>query len=234
MRDLSFYVIFLGGMVSFLSPCVLSLVPAYIGFLTNDFEVEKNRNRIFVLKRSLWFAAGFSIIFIIMGASIGYVGSFFLRYRLYLMRISGIFIFLFGLKIFGVLDFSMLNRQWQMNYPKVINNGGDALLMGMAFATGWTPCVGPVLASVLLYVGSSTSLSGGIFLLFTYSLGLAIPFLVTALAINQFQKALVKYHKILPLLSKMAGIIMIIMGITIFFNKLIIFNNYFNFFNFKL
>jgi len=125
------------------------------------------------------------------------------------------------------LDFSILNRQWQVKSPKVINNGGDALLMGMAFATGWTPCVGPVLASVLLYVGSSTSLYGGIFLLFTYSMGLAIPFLVTALAINQFQKGFNKYHKTLPLLSKIAGIIMMIMGITIFFNKLIIFNKYF-------
>jgi len=221
-------------MVSFLSPCVLSLVPAYIGFITNDFEVEKNKNRVFVFKRSLWFVSGFALVFILMGASIGYVGSFFIRYRMYLMKLSGIFIFLFGLKVMGILDFSVMNRQWRMKSPKVIKHGGDALLMGMAFATGWTPCVGPVLASVLLYVGTTTTLYGGVFLLFTYSLGLAIPFLITGLAINQFQKVLNRYHKSLPIFTKFGGILMIIMGITIFLNKLVVFNKYFDFFRFKL
>ncbi|WP_026477149.1 cytochrome c biogenesis CcdA family protein [Alkaliphilus transvaalensis] len=234
MVDLSVLLIFLAGMVSFLSPCVLSLVPAYVGFITNNFDEGNDIKGSFVLKRGILFVLGFSFIFVLMGASVGAIGSFFIRYRILLIRVGGLFIIAFGLKMLGLLKLSFLNKELRFKSPKVIKHGGDALLMGMAFATGWTPCVGPVLASVLLYVSTTSSIYLGILLLLVYSIGMAVPFLITALTISGFQRILNRYDRVLPIISKIGGVVMIFVGILIFTNRLSVLNRYFDFYNFKI
>lgn len=216
MEDVSIFIAFFAGVISFISPCVLPLVPAYVGYITGS---TVNKGRWFVLSRSLGFVLGFSIVFIIMGASASYVGQLFAKYRLLFTKISGILIIIFGLHISGLLKINLLYRQFRISEPKKASNWFGSILMGIAFAAGWTPCVGTVLGSILLYAGASQTLSSGIILLIFYSLGLGIPFILTAIFINKFVDFSPKVNKYLPIISKVSGVIMIIFGILLFFNK---------------
>ncbi|SCY69023.1 cytochrome c biogenesis CcdA family protein [Alkaliphilus peptidifermentans] len=219
----------LAGILSFLSPCVLAMMPAYVGFISNDFSSHISVNRKFILKRALLFVGGFFLIFTFMGAAAGFIGSKLFSYRLILMKIGGIFIIIFGLKMIGLLKLNFLNRELRVKAPKKITRGIDSFLMGMAFATGWTPCVGPVLASILLYASTTATLHKGVLLLIMYSIGLALPFLATAMLINSFNSNFHKYSKISPIITKVGGVIMIIFGIIIYFNKMTFLNQYFDF-----
>lgn len=234
MEEISIIFVFLAGVVSFLSPCVLSLVPAYIGFISEDVEPTNRQNRFFILQRALLFITGFSLIFILMGASFGLIGGAFIKYRAILMKISGGFMIIFGLKMLGIIKLIFLNREFRIKSPTVIKGKLDSLLMGMAFATGWTPCVGPVLASVLLFVSSTARLIDGIILLLLYSLGLAVPFVITALTLGSFYSLLDRYGNILPLITKIGGILLLVMGVLVYTNKLFYLYQFFNFFQYKL
>jgi len=234
MGSLSVWFVLFGGFISFLSPCVLSLVPAYIGFISNDLGEAGKRSRWFVMKRTMLFILGFSFVFIVMGASVGAAGNLLVRYRPILMRISGLFIMIFGLRSLGMIEIPFLDRDMRLKAPRVIHHGFDAFLMGIAFAAGWTPCVGNVLASVLLYVSTATNPLGGIFYLVIYSLGLAIPFMMTAIAVDQGHNFFQRYERPLNLVSKVGGLLLVLLGALIFFNRLIAFSQYFNFFNIQL
>lgn len=234
MGNLSLWIVFFGGLVSFLSPCVLSLVPAYIGFISDDLGETGKGNRWFVIQRTLLFILGFSFIFVLMGASVGAAGSLLVRYRPILMRISGLFIMIFGLRSLGILKIPFLDRDLRMRAPRVIHHGFDAFFMGVAFAAGWTPCVGNVLASVLLYVGTTTKPLEGIFYLVVYSMGLGIPFLMTALAVDRGHRFFQRYEKALAVVSKLGGILLVLLGGLIFLNRLTAFSQYFNFFNIQI
>lgn len=227
--QVSLLVAILAGMLSFLSPCILPLVPAYIGFISGGFEDNYEPKKRVVLSRAFTFVIGFSLIFIAMGASASFIGKVFFQFQNIFNKISGLFIIFFGLYMLGVINLSILNRDFRFKSPTKITNGAGSFLMGMAFAAGWSPCVGSVLGAILLYAGTTATVHKGIFLLAAYSLGLGIPFLLTALLTNQFNRFLRKYDKIAPYVSKVGGILLILLGLIIFFDKMLEFSGYFYF-----
>ena len=218
MKDVSILVAFLAGITSFISPCILPLVPAYISYITGSTAQKKNR--LFTVIRAVGFVIGFSIIFVLMGASASYIGKLFAQHKLLFTRISGILIIIFGLHMTGIWQLKFLYREARFEGPKQATNWFGSIVMGMAFAAGWTPCVGTVLGSILLYAGASATLGKGIILLVSYSLGLGIPFILTALFINQFTKHSNKFNKYTPIVSKISGIVMIIFGGLLFTNQI--------------
>ncbi|MTI67670.1 MAG: cytochrome c biogenesis protein CcdA [Firmicutes bacterium] len=225
MGDVSIPIAFSAGFISFFSPCILPLIPAYIMYITGTtMEDEIINNKSFVLLRTLGFILGFSIIFMLMGVSASFIGKIFIRNKEIITKISGFFIFLFGLNMIGLLKLNILSKERKIR-PKKITNWFSSLFMGMAFAAGWTPCFGPILASILFYAGSEATLSKGVMLLSTYSLGMSIPFILTALFIQRFGNFLKKTEKIIGYMSKVSGIVMIIFGVLIFFNKIKIIAN---------
>lgn len=227
--EVSIFIAALAGMLSFLSPCVLPLVPAYIGFISGSFSHDHMPKKGIVMIRSFIFVMGFSLIFITMGASASLIGRIFFEYKKLFNKISGIFIILFGLYMLGIIRPNFLNRELRFKSPTQITSVMGSFLMGMAFAAGWSPCVGSVLGAILLYAGTTATINKGILLLSVYSLGLGIPFLLTALLINQVHIFMQKYDKIAPFVSKMGGILLLVLGFMIFFDKMLLFRRYFNF-----
>lgn len=210
------------GFLSFFSPCILPLIPVYIMYMTGvSMEDELENRRILALGRTFGFVTGFTIIFMIMGTSASFLGKIFLRNKEVFAKVSGFLIIVFGLNMMGILKFSFLNMGGNLKVPKKMTNWFSSVLMGMAFAAGWTPCFGPVLGSILIYAGGSETLSKGIYLLLVYSIGMAIPFMLTALFINTFNRMMIKAEKFINYVPKIGGLIMVIFGILVFFNKVI-------------
>ena len=175
---------------------------------------------------------GVSIIFILMGVSITSLGKLLIVHRNLFREIGGTLIVVFGLHTIGVFKIKLFYREKRFLYSDKIKGPFSSVIMGMAFATGWTPCIGPILSSILIYATSINSIGKGILLLVMYSIGLAVPFILTAMAIGSFIKQFRKFSKYLPIVSKISGILMIIMGVMIFKNKLAILSQYLNFINF--
>lgn len=228
MQDVSLFIAIFAGFASFVSPCVLPLVPAYVGYITGSSS-DESQAKSFTLWRAIAFVLGFSLVFITMGATASYLGKLFAQYQALFNKISGILIIIFGLHLIGLLKLEFLYREARMEGPKEATSWLTALLMGMAFAAGWTPCVGPVLASILAYAGSSATLGQGIILLVFYSLGLGIPFILTAVFIEKFMEVSNKVNKYLPLVSKVSGGVLIIFGILLFLNKIQVLSQFFTF-----
>lgn len=214
------YTAFLAGIVSFLSPCVLPLIPAYVSYI---FGNKKNN-----LINLFFFVLGFSIVFVLMGATASQLGKLFLTYKDIFRKISGVIIVLFGLQMTGIFRPLFLNKEVKLiNVEKVQAGYIGSLVLGITFAAGWTPCVGPILASILLYAGSVSTLSVGVILLFAYSMGLGIPFIITALLIDKFKSVYKRINKILPYIEIISGIILITFGILLYFNMIIKISGYF-------
>ncbi|MEW8974368.1 MAG: cytochrome c biogenesis protein CcdA [Tissierellaceae bacterium] len=222
VKDVPLSIAFSAGFLSFFSPCILPLIPAYIMYLTGStMEEEIQEKRLFAFTRTLGFVIGFTIIFMIMGTSASFLGKLFIRNKELFAKISGILIVIFGLNMMGILKLNFLNREKRVAAPKKIKNWFSSILMGMAFAAGWTPCFGPALASILIYAGGTDTISKGIFLLLVYSIGMAIPFILTALFINVFVNLMNKAERFIVYLPKIGGFIMVIFGLLVFFNKVI-------------
>lgn len=234
MNKVSLILAFSAGLLSFLSPCVLPLVPAYISYLTGTTvnEMTTQKDKFFAVYKALGFVLGFSIIFIIMGASVTTVGKLFIRYKQTFRIVSGLLIFFFGLHTTGLFKIKLLYREKRFLNFNTKTDKFSSVFMGMAFAAGWTPCVGQILASILLYAANLDTIGKGILLLVVYSLGLAIPFLLTAFAVEYFSKTFIKYKKHLQIVSIVSGILMMLMGILIFTNKVGYLTQYLNFINF--
>lgn len=210
------------GFISFFSPCLLPMIPAYIMYITGvDLEEDLNKRKMKALIRTLFFVLGFTVVFMIMGSSASLIGKIFSQNRSLFLKVSGIIIVLFGLNMMGILKLGFLSGEKRVKSPKKITNGFSSFLMGMAFAGGWTPCFGPVLASILIMAGGSGTLQDGVLLLFIYSLGMAIPFIFTVLFINVFIKWMEKYEKFMKYMPIISGMILIIFGTLIFFDKVI-------------
>lgn len=225
MTDISISASFLAGLLSFFSPCVLPLIPAYITYITGTaLEGELENKKSLALARTLGFVLGFTIVFMIMGVSASFLGRLFRIYKTQFAKISGILIIGLGLNMMGILNLNILNKGIKIKLPK-ISNWFSSVLVGMAFAAGWTPCVGAVLGTILLLAGNTGTVSSGFFLLLFYSLGLAIPFIITALLISRFGKFLSKSEKVLPYITKIGGLIVVLLGILIFFNKMYLIAN---------
>ncbi|MBI2854768.1 MAG: cytochrome c biogenesis protein CcdA [Chloroflexi bacterium] len=178
-------VAFTAGVFSFVSPCVLPLVPGYLSYVSGvslDATTQRNRGEtVRILKSSLLFVSGFSMVFIVLGASFSLVGSFFETYRKPLTIAAGAVMVGMGLVVSGLLSPTFLNRELKFHPRNGSPSHGGTLLLGMAFAFGWTPCIGPVLASILFYAAAATTMAQGTALLSLYSLGLAIPFVATGI-----------------------------------------------------
>ena len=219
--DVSLPIAFGAGFLSFFSPCLLPMIPAYIMYITGvDMEDDLSKVRMTALMRTLGFVLGFTAIFMIMGSSASFLGRAFIQNKTIFFRISGILIILFGLNMMGVLNLKFLGMEKRVKSPKKVTSWFSSILMGMAFAAGWTPCFGPVLASILVFAGTSATVSKGVLLLFIYSVGMAVPFILTALFINVFIKWLAKAEKFLKYMPYVSGIILVIFGLLIFFDKM--------------
>ena len=234
MNNISILLAFSAGLLSFLSPCVLPLVPAYVSYLTGSSieELKDDKTKLFTLYRSFGFVLGFSIIFILMGISITSLGKLLTTHKDLFRKIGGIIIIVFGMHTLGVFKVKLFYREKRFLYFDKIKGPFSSVIMGMAFAAGWTPCIGPILSSILIYATSMDSIGKGVLLLTMYSLGLAVPFILTAIAIESFTKQFRKLSKYLPIISTVSGVLMIIMGVMIFTNKLAILSRYGNFINF--
>ncbi|MGL4849839.1 MAG: cytochrome c biogenesis CcdA family protein [Clostridium sp.] len=213
--NLSIMVAFFAGVVSFLSPCILPLIPAYINILAKD--TQKNRKDI-ILKRSLIFILGFTVVFIIMGASATIIGKIFNRYFESLRILSGILIIIFGIYTLEIIKIGSIYKEKKL--IKKVNEMGP-FLMGIVFAAGWTPCVGPILGSILTYTSINTSLNG-ILMLGLYSLGLGIPFILSAMLIEHFSFVRKNIYKHMRKIKVITGVLMILVGILVATNKLVI------------
>lgn len=219
-ENVSLPIAFFAGFLSFFSPCILPMIPVYIMYITGvNVEDELEKKKLFALTRTLGFVLGFTIIFMIMGTSASFIGKIFVRNKDIFTKLSGLLIFLFGLKMTGLLNFNFLNREKRVKSPKRIKNWISSVALGMAFAAGWTPCFGPVLASILIYAGGSSTVGTGVYLLLVYSIGMAIPFILTALFINQFSAFMKKTENIMKYVPIISGVIMIVFGILVFFDK---------------
>lgn len=226
-NDVSLPLAFGAGVMSFLTPCILPMVPVYIMYMTGvTVEEELEESRSIAITRTLGFVIGFTIIFIIMGTSASFLGKFFARNKDIFSKVSGVIISLFGLSMMDIIDIDFSKLGIKNLMPKG-DSWFSSILMGMAFAAGWTPCFGPILGSILIYAGKSATLSKGIGLLLVYSLGMAIPFMLTALFINQFNRFISKNAKVFEILPKIAGLIMFIFGILVFFDKVIVISRLF-------
>ena len=213
------FVAFSAGLISFLSPCVLPLIPGYISYITgsslNELIEKKNVNLIPIIL----FAVGFSIVFIIFGAASTFLGQVLLENSYELRIAAGFVIIIFSLHILGLINLKFLNYEKRIQTNEN-NNFYSPILIGMAFAFGWTPCIGPILGSILALAATEESMSKGISLLILYSLGLAIPFILSGYLIQKFLIFSKNFKKNITLISKIGGIILLITGILILTNQL--------------
>jgi cytochrome c-type biogenesis protein len=207
------------GLISFLSPCVLPLIPGYISYISgssiNELEDKKN----IILFPTVLFTIGFSIVFIIFGAASTFLGQILLKNSYELRILAGLIIIILSFHIIGIINLRFLNyeKRIQTNIKK---NFFSPILIGMAFAFGWTPCIGPILGSILVLAATEESLIKGIILLSSYSLGLAIPFILSGYLIQKFLIFSKNFKKNINLVSKIGGIILLITGILIVTNQL--------------
>lgn len=209
----SFAVAFAAGLLSFLSPCVLPLIPSYVGFLTGLTVEEMQRRRGAALLHAAWFVAGFSFIFMALGASASALGNLLLHYQVWLGRVGGVLVLLFGLYLLGVLRPAFLMRERKIELAsKPIGYVGSALV-GMTFGAAWTPCIGPILGGILTLAAARGSVWQGTLLLGVYALGLAVPFLITAFALDRFLAWFQRFRPYIVWVDRVAGALLVLLGI---------------------
>jgi cytochrome c-type biogenesis protein len=222
LENVSIAFAFTAGLLSFLSPCVFPLLPAYIANLT-DSTIEDNRvvvSKKALIMRSLGFILGFSLIFIAMGATASAVGQILSSFRGVIIKISGFLVIVFGMQMVGILKLRFLYFTKTRNIETQKKNIFRPMLLGISFGIGWTPCVSLALSSILLMAGSSSTVFKGIFMLFVYSLGLGIPFLIITFLITYSLNVVKKINKYLGILSLVNGWILIVLGLLLFTDQM--------------
>ena len=203
------------GVLSFLSPCVLPLVPSYLSFVTGMSleDLEEGAERGKVMTHALLFTAGFTLIFLMLGASASFLGQFFRHYDVWVARVGGVIILILGLHLTGILRLAPLMREKRVHVADQPIGYLGAVGVGAAFGAGWTPCIGPVLGAILTFAAAQDTFWTGVWLLFVYSVGLAIPFLLSALALDRFLRAFQRFRRFLPAVQVASGVLLVILGL---------------------
>ena len=226
---------FVAGLISFLSPCVLPLVPGYVSLISGAAveELKTQDTRLFrrVMLQSVMFILGFSVVFIMLGALSTSVGQLLAHYRTLLAKVAGVVIILFGLHLTGIFRINALYADKRLHGVKGGSSPWGAFVIGFAFAFGWTPCVGPILAVILTFAAEQDTVMKGVGLLAIYSLGLAVPFLLTALGIERFLSFYKRFQRHMHMLEVGSGALLIALGILLVMGRLSILSTYFSFLN---
>ncbi|MGE5575666.1 MAG: cytochrome c biogenesis CcdA family protein [Syntrophothermus sp.] len=229
-----------GGLLSFLSPCVLPLIPVYVSYLAGTSLADapaagsKQGNKPSgpatgraaawprwnprLVANAVAFVLGFSTVFVLLGASASALGKLMLRNQVVLRQVSGVLIFAFGLHTAGWLKIPLLERERRLQFQTRGSGPLTSFALGVAFGAGWTPCIGPILGSILLFAGTTQTLAQGLLLLGMYSLGLAIPFLAVALSLDWMGRSLKKLRRWMPAISVASGVFLMVMGILVYFD----------------
>jgi cytochrome c-type biogenesis protein len=226
---------FLAGILSFLSPCVLPLVPGYVSLISGASveELQSSERRVLgtVMLHSITFVLGFSVVFIALGAVATGVGQVVNEYHSLLSKVAGIIVIIFGLHLTGILKIKALYADKRLHDVKGSSSAVGSFAVGFAFAFGWTPCIGPILATILVLAGAQGTVLKGIVLLAVYSLGLAVPFLLTSLGVDRFLVFYSRFRKHLHTVEVLSGILLIAIGVLIFLNNLRLLSGYLSFLN---
>ncbi len=233
MPDISIFAAFAAGLISFISPCVLPLVPAYISFMSGvslqEMTMESSaKTRSKVVISSLVFIVGFSIIFVLLGASATYMGKLLLTKMHIIRKVAGVVIVIFGLHLMGVFKLKFLLYEKRFSGQQKQMSLISVLLIGMAFAFGWSPCLGPILSGILAIAATQENVGQGIFLLSMYSLGLGLPFFLTAIATDRFIGYFNRMKKHMRKIEIVSGVFLIIIGVLIFFDFFTVLSSYLN------
>jgi len=208
-----FAVAFAAGLLSFLSPCVLPLIPSYVGYLTGMSVEEVERRRGTAVLHGLWFVAGFSLVFVLLGAAASAVGNLLRDYQVWLGRVGGVLLILFGVYLLGILRPAFLMRERRIELARKPLGYFGSGVVGFTFGAAWTPCIGPILGGILTLAATQAGLGRGIVLLAVYALGLGVPFLLTALALDRFLVWFQRFRPYIIWVDRIAGAMLIVLGI---------------------
>jgi len=215
---------FLAGLISFLSPCVLPLIPGYISYISGtSFDKIKEKNRNLIIIKTIFFTLGFSFVFIALGSTATFIGKIFLFNSNILRIVAGIIIILFSLQLIGIINLSFMNKDLRFFTEKYSHNTVFPLVVGTAFGFGWTPCIGPILGSILTLAAIEGNVIKGIKLLSSYSLGLAIPFIISGILIDKFMFFSKSFRRHISVVTKVGGIILLLTGVAILTGQLQVF-----------
>jgi cytochrome c-type biogenesis protein len=233
-QEVSTLIAFISGILSFVSPCVLPIIPSYLTYITGVSFKEltethsRSKLRWITVSHSFLFILGFSMVFVLMGASASYLGQLVVQYQVWLMRGGGVLIILLGLHFIGVFNIPFLQMEKRVELKKKPLGYFGSFLVGVVFAAGWTPCVGPILSTILIYASTQKSFSTGVFLLAIYSLGLGVPFLLASIAFNSFLSALEKLRRYMRVVTIVSGLFLITIGILFITDLFARLNAFFN------
>jgi cytochrome c-type biogenesis protein len=221
-------VAFGAGLASFVSPCVLPLIPSYVTFITgmslDDVQHAEHARRT-AIAHAICFVIGFSLVFLALGASATLVGRLLVMYRVWVSRIGGLLVLAFGLYLLGVLKVGIFSRERRVQFADKPLGYLGTVIVGVAFGAGWSPCIGPILGSILMYAASEAQVSRGLVLLAAYSLGLAIPFLLAAVAIERFLVAFQAVRRHLVWVERVAGAVLVIVALLMITNYMSVITN---------
>jgi cytochrome c-type biogenesis protein len=223
---------FIAGLLSFLSPCVLPLIPSYITYITGlsfaDLQAEHPSHKVRqqTIFHSLLFIGGFTAVFILLGASATYIGTYLQSHMGVMRKVGGALIIIFGVHVTGIFDLGILLGEKRINIHRKPAGYLGSFVVGVAFAAGWTPCIGPILASILMVAATEETVYRGIALLFVYSLGLGIPFFLSALAMHHFLVLFNRFKKYIRILEIVTGAFLIVVGVLLFTNYLTVLSRY--------
>lgn len=209
--NITFLAAFVGGMLSFLSPCVLPLLPVFSAILADSADATSKSLKLYL--NAACFLIGFTLIFMIMGATASLLGQWFFDYQPAIRKAGALLIILMGLSLSGIIHFTPLEQEYRPLLSRAFHGPFGAFLLGISFTVGWTPCTGPVLASILLYAGANTTAINGVWLLFFYALGFSIPFFILAVLLRRYMARVREFYKWLPKIQKMAGFMLILIGV---------------------
>ena len=218
---MQYFISFLEGIITFISPCLLPMLPIYISFFAGEKTEQKKHH---VLKNAFGFVIGFTIVFVLLGAFAGTLGTILIKYKTIVNIITGLIVIVFGLNFLGVFNISFLNATKRADIDIETHSFWSSILFGMVFSIGWTPCVGAFLGSALMMAAQQGSVLKGVFLLLTYSMGLGIPFIVSAVLIEKLKTTFTWIKQHYGIITRVSGILLVIVGISMmtgWMNKLL-------------